>query len=227
MMDIIFMFCYVFLRSAQSKSGNVLCTSGALSAYRRSALIPIIDEWLNQKFLGEYTSIGEDRALTTLLLKNNWKVVYQSIAIGYTTISTNYVILSKMLLRWIRGDIRENIFIFNYIFNNLSFKNMRSWFLLIHYLAIFIGVILPILLLPMSIIYLIINSTNLLLILSYIIFLSLIWSSVPAILYARKVSISKSFYAFLYGIFSIFCLSWIPLYALLTVKNNKWLTRIK
>lgn len=226
MMDIIFMFCFVFLRSAQSTSGNVLCTSGALSAYRRSALLPIIDEWLEQKFCGEYTTIGEDRALTTLLLKNNWKVVYQSIATGYTKISNNYLTLSKMLLRWLRGDIRENIFMFNYIFNNLSFKNTRSWFLLIHYIAILIGVILPVLLLPMSIIYLMINSTNIFLILAYTILISFIWSSVPAILYAKNESISKSVYAFLYGIFSLFCLSWIPIYALLTVTNNKWLTRI-
>lgn len=45
MMDVIFVFSYEFLKTAQSKSGHVLCTPGALSAYRRSAVLPILNEW--------------------------------------------------------------------------------------------------------------------------------------------------------------------------------------
>ena len=55
--------------------------------------------------------------------------------------------------------------------------------------------------------------------------ITLLWSIVPAMIYAKRYSLRKSFYAFAYSLFSMFCLSWIPLYAMLTLKTNKWLTR--
>ena len=51
------------------------------------------------------------------------------------------------------------------------------------------------------------------------------WAIVPAMIYAKRYSLLKSLYAFVYSVFSMFCLSWIPLYAVLTLRNNKWLTR--
>lgn len=53
LMDIIFVFSYEFLRSAQSRCGSVLCTPGALSAYRKAAVLPLVNEWLEKTFLGK------------------------------------------------------------------------------------------------------------------------------------------------------------------------------
>ncbi len=225
MMDIIFVFCYEFIRSSQSKYGTVLCTPGALSAYRRTAVLPVMETWLNQRFLGEYTSIGEDRALTCLLLRQEWSVVYQSSAVAYTTISASYVSVCKMLLRWIRGDIRENILMFSYVFRKFTISDVRTLCLQLHYIAFNIGIITPIFFIPVSLIYLIFRFSESTLLLAYLGILTMIWSIVPAMIYAKRYSLAKSLYAFVYSLFSMFCLSWIPLYAMLTLKNNKWMTR--
>jgi hyaluronan synthase len=225
MMDIVFVFCYEFIRSSQSRCGTVLCTPGALSAYRRSAVLAVMDAWLKQRFFGEYTSIGEDRALTCLLLRREWLVVYQSSAVAYTTISASYINVCKMLLRWIRGDIRENILMFPYVFRKFTLTDMRTLGLQLHYISFNLGIITPIFFIPVSIIYLLFSFSERTLLFAYLGMVTLLWSIVPAMIYAKRYSLRKSFYAFAYSLFSMFCLSWIPLYAMLTLKNNNWLTR--
>ncbi len=56
-------------RAAQSRFGAVLCCPGALTAYRRSAVMAVLGRWSTQTLLGEPCTIGEDRALTTWLLR--------------------------------------------------------------------------------------------------------------------------------------------------------------
>lgn len=64
-----FFLSFDFLRASQSMYGFVFCTPGALSAYRREAIIPILDDWRQQTFLGVRCTIGEDRAFTNLVLR--------------------------------------------------------------------------------------------------------------------------------------------------------------
>lgn len=225
LMDIIFVFSYEILRSAQSQFGVVLCTPGALSAYRRSAVEPLLKEWLDQRFLGKKTTIGEDRALTCLLLKNEWLVMYQESAKAYTNMPETYVNLCKMLLRWVRGDIRENILLASHIFRNLSFRKPRSFGLAFHYIIFNIGILSPVVVSPILIGYFIIYFSSAMMMIFYMLIMTLLWSIVPTLIYARKKSVRHAFHAFTYSIFSLLFLIWIPLYALMTLDNNKWLTR--
>lgn len=225
LMDIIFVFSYEFLRSAQSKCGSVLCTPGALSAYRKTAVLPLVDEWLNKTFLGKKTVIGEDRELTCMLLKNKWEVVYQESAQAYTNMPVTYINLCKMLLRWVRGDIRENILMFKYVFNNCSLRHIKSVGLTFHYIIFNIGVLSPVVMLPFIILYLVFNFFTSIFLLKYIIMMIVLWSILPMIIYTRKKSLKYSFHSLTYSLFSLVFLLWIPLYAILTLNNNKWLTR--
>ena len=225
LMDIIFVFSYEILRSSQSQFGVVLCTPGALSAYRRSAVEPLLQTWLDQRFLGKKTTIGEDRALTCLLLKSNWLVMYQESAKAYTNMPETYVNLCKMLLRWVRGDIRENILLASHIFTHLSFRAPRSFGLAFHYIIFNIGILSPVVVSPILLGYFIIYFSNAVMMLFYMFIMILLWAIVPTLIYARKKSFLHSFHAFTYSIFSLVFLMWIPLYALLTLDNNKWLTR--
>ena len=225
LMDIIFVFSYEFLRSAQSKCGSVLCTPGALSAYRKSAVLPLLSEWLEKTFLGKKTVIGEDRELTCMLLKNKWEVVYQESANAYTNMPVTYVNLCKMLLRWVRGDIRENILMFKYVFNNFSLRHIKSIGLTFHYIIFNIGVLSPVVMLPFIIIYLIFNFITSVFLFKYIIMMIVLWSILPMIVYTRKKSLKYSFHSLTYSLFSLIFLLWIPLYATLTINNDKWLTR--
>lgn len=225
MMDTVLVFCYEFVRSSQSRFGTVMCAAGAFSAYRREAVMPVLDDWLNQRFLGSYTSIGEDRALTSLLLRNEWNVVFQSTAVAYTNMPTKYTRVCQMMLRWMRGDIRENIQMFSYVFRKFNPLDLRATCLQLHYIAFVVAISAPVFCLPISLFYLITNFSDSMTMGCYLFVVTMIWSIIPAMIYARRYSVTKSLYAFAYGIFSVFCLSWIPLYSVLTVGNDKWMTR--
>ena len=227
MMDTVLAFCYEFLRTSQSRFGTVMCAAGALSAFRRSAISPLLDSWVNQRFLGVYTNIGEDRALTSLLLRNEWSVVYQDNAVAHTNIPNSYSKMCKMLVRWMRGDIRENIQMFTYVFRKFNPLDMRHTCLQLHYIAFVLGISAPILSLPMSLFCLVTRFSESMSVFVYVFALCLIWAIVPAMIYARRYSVGRSLYAFVYSIFSMLCLSWIPLYSILTVGNDKWMTREK
>ena len=225
LMDIIFTFSYQIIKSSQSVFGVVLCTPGALSAYRRSAVEQILNIWLEQKFLGNDTIIGEDRALATLIIKNGQNIVYQQNSVAYTDMPVTYSKLCKMLLRWVRGDIRENLFLFQFVLKQLSFKRIKSIGLFFHYLIFNIGILSPIFVLPFLIIFYIFNFSYFLFILPYILLVMILLSIISIIIYTRKRFFKYSFHSITYSLFSLIFLSWIPLYAILTLKNNNWLTR--
>lgn len=225
LMDIIFVFSYEFIKSAQSKCGTVLCTPGALSAYRRSAVVPLASEWLSRTFMGHKTAIGEDRELTCMLLRDKWEVVYQESANAYTNMPVTYAQLCKMLLRWVRGDIRENLLMFENVINNLSLNNPKSIALFFHYVVFNIGVMSPIVMLPVMMIYIAFNFLASLFVVKYFFVILVLWSLLPMVVYTRKKSFKYSMHSLTYSVFYLLFLLWIPLYAFLTINNNKWLTR--
>ena len=96
-------------KRCEAVSGSVICLSGCFSAIRRTALLQILDTWYNQTFLGNRTTYGDDRALTTYLLKNNWKTVYAPTAKAQTYVPTNFKKFWKQQLRWQKSFIRETI----------------------------------------------------------------------------------------------------------------------
>ncbi len=225
LMDIIFVFSYELLRSAQSQFGSVMCTPGALSAYRRSAVEPVLDQWLEQKFLGNYTSIGEDRALTCLLIRGKWDVVYQESAKAYTNMPVKYKDLCRMLLRWVRGDIRENILLSPYVVKNTSISDPKSLGLIFHFIVFNVGTFAPIVILPLLLAYYVVNFSYFLAFAPYILLVMVLWSVLPMLVYMRKKTLKYAFHSVTYSLFSLIMLSWIPCWAIVTLNNNKWLTR--
>lgn len=224
-MDVIFIYAYELFRCSQSRLGSVLCTPGALSAYRRSALEPLLDTWLAQKFLGHATAIGEDRALTCLLIRNHWDIVYQESAMAYTNMPEKYRDLCKMLLRWLRGDMRENIMLTPFIIKNISFRNIKSIGLLFHFTVFNIGTFAPAVLFPILIVYYACNFHEFLIVGPCLGMIALMWTILPTLIYMRKKSFKNAFHSITYTVFTLTLLSWIPGYALLTMNNNSWLTR--
>jgi hyaluronan synthase len=107
MMDTAFVFSFEFIRAGQSVINTVMCTPGALSAYRGSVLLKVLNEWLGQTFMGRRANIGEDRALTNLILREGYLTRFQKNALVYTEVPMTYRNLYKMLLRWARSNVRE------------------------------------------------------------------------------------------------------------------------
>src|SRR5699024_10033335 len=96
MLNVSFAFSFEFIRSAQSALGSVFCTPGALSAYRREAVMNCLPEWINQTFMGQASTIGEDRAMTNMIHKQGYKVFFQRNAYVFTNPPLEYRNLHKM-----------------------------------------------------------------------------------------------------------------------------------
>src|SRR5690606_42002304 len=109
MLNVSFVFSFEFIRSAQSVLGSVLCTPGALAAYRSKAVMNCLPEWINQTFMGQPTDIGEDRAMTNMILKQGYHVLFQRNAYVLTNIPEKFSSLHKMFTRWERSNVRENL----------------------------------------------------------------------------------------------------------------------
>ena len=56
-------------KSAEALFGSVMCCSGCFSAYRRDAVAPVSRCWLDQTFLGQPSTFGDDRSLTNFVLQ--------------------------------------------------------------------------------------------------------------------------------------------------------------
>ena len=222
MLDVAFAFGFEFVRCAQSLIGSVLCTPGALSAYRLSAVRPLMEEWVNQTFLGRPSGIGEDRAITSMLLRENWRVEFQHNAIAFTKMPTNYRTLCKMLIRWTRSDIRENLIMLGVFFRRFEPFNFDLLGLQLNLVVQSIAILLPLVFLPMGICGFVMSPLSFL---YYTVVGTMVWSTVPAVIYAMRYSRSESVWSFIYGLYSIPCLSWICVYSLFTVQNSKWMTR--
>jgi hyaluronan synthase len=220
MLDVSFAYNFEFIRSAQSQMKNVLCTPGALAAYRKEAVETCLEDWMNQTFMGIRSDIGEDRAMTNMILKQGYDVLFQQNAVVYTKIPEKYSGLRKMFTRWERSNVRENVMMSKFAFTNFKSHNkFQARLLLVNqWLGITVAV-------PMLIVMLFMLSFHPILFISSTFVSILIFSSVPATFYAIKHNLKSSYWAYTYSIFYAFSLFWITPYALLTAKRKGWLTR--
>jgi len=99
MLQVRYILSFDLLRAVESSYRNVYCCPGALTAYRASAVHPVLDAWLTQTFLGAPCTYGEDRALTNLILASGRDTVYQRSAVVLTVVPATFSRLCKMFLR--------------------------------------------------------------------------------------------------------------------------------
>ena len=227
MLDVCFVFGCDFMRCAQSVLGYVLCTPGAISAYRKETVFPLLETWLGQTFFGAPAAIGEDRALTSLILRSGMKVVSQSNAIAYTQVPDRYPGLCKMLLRWTRGDVRESIMLLDFVAGKWNLRDWKWSLFQLNIISQIVGMALPFVFIPCTIYTFVQFSDHLLFMIYYVFSINSVWSLLPAAIYARKHSKVGALWAFVYGVFSLVALSWICIYSILTLRNSSWLTREK
>jgi hyaluronan synthase len=96
-------------KSAESAFRTVTCCPGCFSAYRRSAIEPILEEWTSQRFMGEHTIFGDDRALTMMMLKHRWRVVYEPTAFAHTEVPEEFRGYLRQQLRWKKSWIQQGV----------------------------------------------------------------------------------------------------------------------
>ena len=219
MLEVQYALAFDFGRAAQSAYRTVACCPGALSAFRTKIVLPHLDEWTNQRFLGRPVNHGEDQALTNIVLREGYDTVYQRSAVVNTLAPTTYKQMSRMFVRWDRSYIVEGFSFAKFMFTDYREKNR----------------ILPI-------VAFVVSNLRLILFFYGLIQLPLIFAeNTTALLHATValavgalfsaayyLRIEKSFrfvYGLLYAVFSVCLLQWILPWALLTVRDERWGTR--
>lgn len=220
MLNVSFVMSFEFVRSAESQLGSVLCTPGALAAYRSTAVFKCLPEWINQKFMGQSSDIGEDRAMTNMILKQGKKVLFQRNAIVLTDVPEKYKGLYKMFIRWGRSNVRENLAMAKYVFKD--FKSDSKFGTRLLFINQFLTIVMTY---PFQLFMLFFIIVHPLLFLSSTLLGILIFASFPVVFYAKKYSAAESLWAYAYSILYTFGLFWISPYAIATAGRSGWLTR--
>lgn len=220
MLDVSFVMSFEFVRSAESNLNSVLCTPGALAAYRRDAVFDCLPEWINQTFMGQPSDIGEDRAMTNMILKQGKHVLFQQNAVAYTNVPDKYPGLYKMFIRWGRSNVRENLEMAKYVFTNFRKGNKTGSRLL--FISQFLRIVMSY---PFVIFMLFFVLTHPLLFLGSTLVSIIILSTFSVAFFAYRYEIKESVWAYTYSILYTFALFWITPYAIATAHKRGWLTR--
>lgn len=96
------------MKAAEAYFDAVTCLSGPLSCYRKDLVLENMDDWLNQKFLGQRATFGDDRSMTNFILRKH-RTSYQDTAICATIVPNTYSVFLKQQMRWKRSWLRESI----------------------------------------------------------------------------------------------------------------------
>ncbi|MDF2177881.1 glycosyltransferase [Aliiglaciecola sp. CAU 1673] len=224
MLEVSFTSAFDFIRAGQSVYGGVFCTPGALSAYRTTALMPVLEEWSEQQFLGKPATIGEDRALTNLMLASGHRVVYQRNAVVLTKTPTTYHALRRMLTRWARSNVRESLVMFNFVFKPFRTPGEgANWIRLFSVTQMLRMTLFEAL--KIALVMAVILHTH-----SALLGIALACVSaavIPAVVYYLRHRKAFGFtWALPYTFFWMFTLAWIPLWGMLSAGKSGWLTRV-
>jgi cellulose synthase/poly-beta-1,6-N-acetylglucosamine synthase-like glycosyltransferase len=87
----------------------VSCLSGRTAAYRRAVLLPLLPEFLNERFMGKLCISGEDKRLTSLILRAGYDTYHQDDAIVWSTFPADFDTFLKQRIRWTRNTYRSDL----------------------------------------------------------------------------------------------------------------------
>ena len=218
MLHVRFILAFDFLRAVESSFRNVFCCPGALTAFRASVVLEVLDRWSHQTFLGSPCTIGEDRAMTNLVFGCGFDTVYQRTAAVHTVAPSSYQKLCRMLLRWDRSYIREEFCFLRVLWKrplrtriialcDRAITNLRYP---VHYASI------------VMILFLVAHHPAM--IARFLLAVGLI--SLYNMFYYLRSERSLDFcYGIVWSYFELATLFWIFPYAFLTVRARGWLTR--
>ena len=91
---------------AMSRRGGVACLSGRTAAYRRAAVLPVLERLEREVFFGRECVAGDDGRLTWLVLAQGYRTVYQSSSVVVSMFPSALRAFLKQRIRWSRNSYR-------------------------------------------------------------------------------------------------------------------------
>ncbi len=205
------------LKAAESTFFTVFCCSGCSSAYRRSIVMPIMDTWLHEMFLGRPVTWGDDRALTNWVIKLGYKTMYTDRAKAFTICPDTFRKLMKQQVRWKKGWLVNSIFASKFILKKQPFVALTYFFPLI-----FVTLSTPF----MATKALVFNPVIKGIMPFYYMLGVMLVAALITVFYRAVSKVNKYWpYVFAWSAINMFVLSFILFYALCTIQNRKWGTR--
>jgi hyaluronan synthase len=214
MQEVRYYVAFRVVKAAESLFGAVACCSGCLAAYRRRYVMPILDAWLNQTFLGTSSTFGDDRSLTNFMLRR-YRVIYHADASCSTLVPETYRQFFRQQLRWKKSWVRETFIAGRFMWRRhplaAFFFYLGGIFPVISPIVVFNALLLP-LFGPGEVSLLYIYGATLM-------------SALYGLYYLARKRSSLWVYGVAFSFFYMFILVWQTYYALLTVQRNHWGTR--
>ena len=133
MQSVRYYIAFRIMKAAEAYFDAVTCLSGPLSCYKREIVMENMDAWLNQKFLGQKATFGDDRSMTNFVLKEH-RTSYQDTAVCSTIVPNKYKTFIKQQMRWKRSWLRESIMAGTFIWKKEPFMSI----------LFYIGLIVPV-----------------------------------------------------------------------------------
>ncbi len=218
MLHVRYILSFDFLRAVQSTYRTVYCCPGALSAYRISAVRPVLGKWMKQTFLGQPCTYGEDRSMTNYILAQGYDTVYQRTAVVHTNVPDTYGKLCRMFLRWDRSYIKEELRFALIVwkrplvpcFISVADQFITNFRFPVNYFSFALIVALTVQD-PFTLV-------RLLVVMGIVSFINMLY-------YLNSEWSWDFIYGILYSYFAFFTLFWIFPAAVLTVRSRSWMTR--
>lgn len=132
MQSVRYYIAFRIMKAAEAYFDSVTCLSGPLSCYRKQLVTDNMEGWLNQKFLGQKATFGDDRSMTNFVL-NGYRTSYQDTAICSTIVPNKYKVFLKQQMRWKRSWLRESILAGKFMWKKEPFMSV----------LFYIGVLVP------------------------------------------------------------------------------------
>jgi cellulose synthase/poly-beta-1,6-N-acetylglucosamine synthase-like glycosyltransferase len=100
---------YQFLKNVENAFSHIMCLSGCLTLYKRSALLAVDHDVERRTFLGDDVKYGEDRFLTRKLVERGYKTRLCFQAQCYTKAPATIPNYLSQQLRWRRSNLIDFI----------------------------------------------------------------------------------------------------------------------
>lgn len=97
------------IRFLAAAGDAVTCISGRTGVYRRTAVLPLLNDLLHETFWGQAVIAGDDKRLTNLVQAQGWKVRYQESARVYTPGFPHVSQFIRQRVRWARNSWRSDL----------------------------------------------------------------------------------------------------------------------
>jgi len=205
------------VKAAESLFSAVTCCSGCFSAYRRDAIVPHLEWWEGQTFLGKPSTFGDDRSLTNCVLRT-WKVRYESRAVSHTLVPSGFKQFMTQQLRWKRSWTRESLIVGSFIWRKHPVAAVST------YVGMALPLIAPLIAVRAALFMPLVHSAG-----PPLVYLLGIYAM--ALAYGLYYAARKRRYdgLWIYGVvfcfFYLFFLLWQTYWAILTARSSSWGTR--